>query len=223
MPPKLSGATSSDRPTPSSTRPEFGASVPAKLRTSALDVSTRSTAVANGADQVIITATATPPDVVDFTAPGGQLSAANVESDDAGVAKSTLTATAPGTITVTATAGGTSASITVTFTASTGPRLRFRTSPANTMAQNLLRPVPEVVLEDGSGAVMTSSSASVTVAITPGSCSATLDASSLMTVSAVQGVASFYGLKSSTVASGCTLTATSASLQPAVSTAFDLQ
>jgi len=60
-------------------------------------------------------------------------------------------------------------------------------------------------------------------ASTPGSCGAALDASSLMTVNAVQGVASFYGLKSSTVASGCTLTATSGSMPSAVSAAFDIQ
>ena len=123
---------------------------------------------------------------------------------------------------VTASAGGASASTSVTFTAASGPRLRFRVSPSNTMAQNLLRPIPEVVVEDGSG-VVTSSNDSVTVAITAGSCVAALDASSLMTVNAVQGVASFYGLKSSTVASGCTLTATSGSMPSAVSTAFDLQ
>lgn len=79
-----------------------------------------------------------------------------------------------------------------------------------------------VVVEDGAG-VVTSSSASVTVAITPGSCSAALDSSSLMTVSASQGVASFYGLKSSSPATGCTLTATSGSLSTAISTAFDIQ
>lgn len=182
----------------------------------------RASALANGTDQVTITATTGSPDTVSFSADGGQLSAASVKTDDAGVATTKLSATTAGSVQVTASAGSATASTTVTFTAASGPHLRFRVSPSNTMAQNLLRPVPEVVVEDGSGLV-TSSSASVTVAMTPGSCASALDASSLMTVNAVSGVASFYGLKSSTVASGCTLTATSGSMPSAVSGAFDIQ
>lgn len=184
----------------------------------------RASATANGTDAVVLTATGST-DFVDFTTDGGVLSATRVKGDSAGVATTQLTSTTTGEITVTASvAKGPSAATTVTFSAATaGPRLRFQTSPGNTVAQNLLRPVPVVVVEDATGAVTTSSSASVTVAITTGSCAAALDASSLMTVSAVQGVASFYGLKSSTVASGCTLTATSSGLQSAVSTAFDVQ
>ena len=185
-------------------------------------VADRSTAIANGTDQVTITATTGSPDTVDFTADGGVLSAAQVKTTDGGIATTKLSSSTTGTVTVTASAGNASATTSVTFTAASGPRLRFRVSPSNTVAQNLLRPVPEVVVEDGAG-IVTSSSASVTVGITPGSCAATLDASSLMTVNAVSGVASFYGLKSSTVASGCTLTATSGSLSSAVSTAFDIQ
>ena len=188
----------------------------------------RSTAVADGTDAVTIVATATAngspvQEFVDFTVTaGGQLSAARVKGNAAGVSTTRLTSTATGALTVTATvAGGQLATTSVTFTASGAPHLRFRTSPSNTAAQNLLRPVPEVVVEDALG-VVTSSTASVTVAITPGSCSATLDASSLMTVNADQGVASFYGLKSSTPATGCTLTATSGTLQAAVSTSFNI-
>ncbi len=182
----------------------------------------RLTAIANGTDQVTITATTGSPDTVDFTTNGGVLSATQTKTADDGVATTKLSATTPGSVTVTATAGNASASTTVIFTDANAPHLRFRVSPANTVAQNLLRPVPEVVVEDASG-IITSSSASVTVAITAGSCAAALDASSLMTVSAVMGVASFYGLKSSTVASGCTLTATSGSMPSAVSAAFNLQ
>lgn len=182
----------------------------------------RTSAIANGTDQVTVTATTGYPDTVEFTNDGGVLSATTVKTNDAGVAVTKFSSPLVGTMAVLASAGGAHTSIAVTFTAANAPRLRFRVSPANTMAQNLLRPVPEVVVEDGSG-VVTSSSASVTVSITPGSCAAALDASSLMTVSAISGVASFYGLKSSTVATGCTLTATSGSLPSAVSTAFDLQ
>jgi hypothetical protein len=188
----------------------------------------RSTGVA-GTDTVSLVATVTGAngspvqDFVDFTVTaGGQLSDARVKGNAAGVSTTKLTASSAGALTVTASvAGASSASTTVTFSASGAPHLRFQTSPSNTMTQNLLRPIPAVVVEDTLGTV-TSSTASVTVAITPGSCSATLDASSLTTVSATAGVASFYGLKSSTAATGCTLTATSSGLQAAVSTSFDL-
>ncbi len=185
----------------------------------------RSTATANGTDSVQLTATtsAASGTAVDFTvSAGGQLSAARANTDASGVAKTQLTSTTAGTVTVTATLGQVSDTATVTFAAASGPRLRFQTSPSNTIAQNLLRPIPSVVVEDNSG-IVTSSTAPITVAITAGSCAAALDASSLMTVNAVQGVANFNGLKSSTQATGCTLTATSGTLQAAVSTAFDIQ
>ncbi len=185
----------------------------------------RSTATANGADAVVITATtsAASGTTVDFAVTGGgQLSSARVNTDSSGVAKTQLTSTTAGAVTVTAAIGQLTDSTTVTYAAASGPRLRFQTSPSNTIAQNLLRPIPSVVVEDNSG-VVTSSTAPITVAITAGSCAAALDASSLMTVNAVQGVANFNGLKSSTQATGCTLTATGGALQAAVSTAFDIQ
>ena len=189
----------------------------------------RSSAVANGTDAVTLTATSTAadgtafPDVVEFTvSAGGQLSATSVKSDAAGVATTKLTATTPGTLTVTATAGPTSGQATVVFASSTGPRLRFQTSPSNTAQQNLLRPIPAVVVEDASG-VVTASSAAVTVVVTPGSCSASIDPSSLSTVNALRGVASFNGLKLDKAATGCTLTATSGTMPSAVSSAFDIQ
>ncbi len=196
------------------------------------------TAVANGTDGVIVSATRTSADgtpvsgVVDFTVTsGGQLSLARVMADSAGVAKTTVTATVAGPVTVSAivlTPGdGKSVhlldgSVTVYFTVSPGPRLRFQTSPGNSGSQNLLRPIPMVVVEDGNGTANTTSTASVTVGVTTGSCSAQLDSTSLMTVNAVQGVASFNGLKITTPVTGCTLTARSGSLQPSVSTAFDI-
>ena len=185
----------------------------------------RSAATANGTDSVLITATtsAASGTAIDFTVSGGgQVSIARVNADGSGLAKTQLTSSTAGAVTVTASIGQVSASTTVTFAAASGPRLRFQTSPSNTIAQNLLRPIPSVVVEDNSG-IVTSSTASITVAITAGSCAAALDASSLMTVNAVQGVANFNGLKSSTQATGCTLTATSGTLQSAVSTAFDIR
>lgn len=198
-------------------------------------VAERSTAVADGSDAVTITATGIAADgspfqgSVDFTATaGGQLSDAHVTSDRFGVSKTKLTAKVAGPITVTATVPAAanqpkvSGSTIVTFAAGGGPRLRFQASPMDTVAQNLLRPMPVVVIEDSAG-VVKSSSALVTVAVTSGSCSASLDPTSLAAVSAEQGVATFYGLKISLPATGCTLTATSGSLQPALSNSFSIR
>lgn len=178
------------------------------------------TASANGTDAVSITVTPPSKSEVDFSVTsGGVLSATKATPGADGSAKVTLTSSMPAEVTVTATQGMLHASIIVTFTAST--RLRFMTSPGTSGSQNLLRPIPVVVVEDN-GAIVTSSSASIAVAVTPGSCSAQLDATSLATATAQQGSASFPGLKITTPASGCTLTATSGALTPAVSGSFDI-
>ena len=183
----------------------------------------RASGVADGVDAVTVTATTSPAASVDFTvSTGGVLTQTQVKSDASGKATTKVSSSMAGTITITATVEKVSGTTSVTFTASSAPRLRFQASPANTLAMNLLRPVPVVIVEDAAG-IVTSSSAAVSVAITPGSCGAALDASSLLTVNASMGSASFYGLKSSTVASGCTLTATSGSLGSAVSGVFDIR
>ena len=197
----------------------------------------RATAIANGTDSVTISAIRTTPEgvgivgVVDFTvSSGGKISATHVMSDATGTAKTVLTSTAAGEITVTATVPGTTreipilltASVGIRFDAPAGPKLRFQTSPSNTQAQNLLRPIPVVVVEDASGNVMTSSTASITVAVDPLSCSASLDSTSMMTVTASQGTSSFYGLKITTPVTGCRLKATSGDMQAGISTPFDI-
>ena len=183
----------------------------------------RASGVADGLDAITITATTSPSTFVDFTvSTGALLTETHVKSDGSGKATTKVSSSTAGLIAVTATVEQVSGSASVTFTASSTPHLRFQTSPANTLAMNLLRPVPVVIVEDAAG-IVTSSSAPVTVAITAGSCAAALDASSLLTVNAVMGSASFYGLKSSTLASGCTLTATSGSLGSAVSGMFDIR
>lgn len=192
----------------------------------------RTAANANGSDVVTVSATRTSADgkpvsdFVDFTVSGGgQLSATHVQADAMGVAKTTLSATTAGSVTVTAVVPGKTeltGSATITFNVVSGPRLSWQTSPSNTMSQNLLRPIPVVVVRDDNGVIM-SSSASLTVAVTPGTCGgATLDSTSLMTVTAQNGTASFYGLKITTPATGCTLTATSSGLPAAVSSPFDI-
>jgi hypothetical protein len=179
----------------------------------------RINATADGTDAVNVTASAPSGTKVSFTTTGGTLAQASVVADAKGAAVTQLSSSTPGTFTVSASAGTTTATVNVTF--ASARRLRFQTSPGNTVAQNLLRPVPEVWVEEGGG-VVASSAASITVAVTPGSCNATLDATSLATVNAAQGKASFYGLKISAPATGCRLTATSGTLAPAVSTSFDV-
>ncbi|MFT3713840.1 MAG: hypothetical protein QM817_39780 [Archangium sp.] len=169
-------------------------------------------------DTVVISAATPKSDVVTFTSSSGMLRPSSVTPTN-GLATANLTVTMPGEVTVTATQGTTSDSTTVTFTA--GPTLRFQTSPGNSASQNLLRPIPVVVIEED-GNVVTSSTASVTVAVTPGSCNAQLDATSLATVNAQMGAASFNGLKITTPVNGCSLTATSGSLPAAVSSTFNI-
>lgn len=192
----------------------------------------RTTANASGSDAVTVSATRTTADgkpvsdFVDFSvAGGGQLSATHVQADAMGVAKTTVTSSSAASVTVTATVPGKTeltGSTTITFAAVSGPRLAWQTSPSNTMSQNLLRPIPTVVVRDDNGVVM-SSSASITVSVTQGTCGgAQLDSTSLMTVNASNGTASFYGLKITTPATGCTLTATSSGLPSAVSSSFDI-
>jgi hypothetical protein len=194
--------------------------------------SDRSTANANGSDAVTVSAKWTNADgkpvsdFVDFTvAGGGQLSATHVQTDAMGVAKTTVTSSTAGSVTVTATVPGKSeltGTASITFNTVSGPRLAWQVSPSNTQSQNLLRPIPQVIVRDDNGVVM-SSSASITVAVTPGTCGgASLDSTSLMTVNAQNGTASFYGLKITTPATGCTLTATSTGLASAVSSSFDI-
>ncbi len=191
--------------------------------------SDRATAQANGADAVTLTATvkwngAAPKAgvTVHFSAASpGVLSAASSVTDANGEATTRLTSLSAESILVHAVLAdpSTDVSTSIAFTVATVNRLRFSTSPGSTGVDNLVRPVPVVVIEDAAGNP-TTSTATVTVRITTGSCAAALDASSLVSVAASNGSASFYGLKSSTAATGCTLTATSGSFTPATSTAF---
>ncbi|MBL8913451.1 MAG: Ig-like domain-containing protein [Archangium sp.] len=181
-------------------------------------------AIANGTD--VVTFTVSPPTngEVAFSLTGTATLSATKVTPANGSATVTLTSTTPGMVTVTATQGNLTASTSVTFTAPT-PGLRWTTSPANGQTQNLLRglgnALPTVVVEEN-GQTLTSSTASITVSVTPGSCNAQIDSSSLTTVSAQQGTATFNGLRISTAATGCTLTASSSGLTAGVSTSFNI-
>lgn len=138
--------------------------------------------------------------------------------DTNGTGVTQLTSATAGDVVVTAKTGAVQATTTVKFLSNL--TLRFTSYPTTTATQNLLRPTPTVILEDN-GTAVTSSSAQVSIAVTPGSCTASLDATSLTTATLNQGTASFPGLKITTPATGCTLTATTSGLS-AVSPPFDV-
>lgn len=197
----------------------------------------RNTARADSTDAITITATVKDPSgqptfgaLVNFdvTAPG-ILSGVAVSTDVMGNAVTRLTSPEAKTLTVTVNTVGAAKPVSVPFTFTptgnttvTPTALRFSASPSTTSVSNLLRPIPTVAIE-GEGGAKTTSTAQVTVRITPGSCTATLGGTSLTTVAATDGTASFNGLVAGSAGTGCTLTADSPDLAPAVSQPFDIQ
>jgi hypothetical protein len=99
-------------------------------------------------------------------------------------------------------------------------RLSYSVQPANTTAGATLTPAPQVAVLDGSGNVVTSSTASITVALTSGTGTAGARLGGTTTVSAVNGVATFATLHVDSAGSGYTLTASAAGLSSATSAAF---
>ncbi len=195
----------------------------------------RNMAQANGSEAITITATvmngtvAVQGATVTFSVPEpGVLSETSVVTDAQGQAVTKLTSTSAGALVVTVATADAPNDVKPSFTftqGSTGAatRLVFSTSPSTTPLGNLLRPIPTVVLVGSNGMTVTTATNQVTLRLTPGSCAATFDATSLFTVSARMGEASFGGLKPASAGTGCTLTAESTGFAPVVSTAFDIQ
>ena len=168
------------------------------------------------------------------TAPA-ELSTTAAETNAQGVAETRVTMNEAGTAVVTATVDGASYTASIAFQGvGPGPvtptKLRFDNQPANVTGQNLLRDTNNaalrVVLVDDAGHVATSSTATVSVALTPGACTATIDPAQVpyyTTATPSNGVAEFGYLRFSAKGTGCTLTATSAGLTSAVSGTFDVQ
>lgn len=173
---------------------------------------------------------------VTFSAPApAVLSTSSAETNAQGVAETTVTMNTAGTVVVTATVDGADYTTSIAFKgASIGPvtptKLRFDNAPANVTGQNLLRDSGNaplrVVLTDDAGNVATGSTATVSVALTNGACTATIDPSQVpyyTTATPSNGVAEFGYLRFTATGTGCTLTATSAGLTSAVSGSFDVQ
>jgi len=155
--------------------------------------------------------------------PGGVLSGTATVSAVSGVATFPgLNINLPGTgYTLTAAAssltGATSSAFNIT--GSTATQLAFTTEPVNTAGGATMANIV-VKVEDSGGAVVTSSTAAITMAIDNNPGPGTL--SDTVTVNAVAGVATFSTLSINKKANAYTLTATSGALTAAVSTSFNI-
>jgi hypothetical protein len=99
-------------------------------------------------------------------------------------------------------------------------KLVFGQQPTNTAAGASITPAVTVQVQDASGNVVTSSTASITVAIGTNPGSSTLSGSA--TVNAVNGVATFSNLSLNKTGTGYTLTAASTGLTGATSGTFNI-
>jgi len=126
--------------------------------------------------------------------------------------------------TLTATAGGLSGAASSPFAVSVGPatRLGFVAQPAAAYATWLIVPAVQVAVLDAGGNRVTSSTATVTLAITLGTGAAGAVLGGTLGVAAASGLASFTDLTVNSPGSGYTLTATSGVLGAARSQLFDI-
>jgi signal peptidase I len=127
-----------------------------------------------------------------------------------------------GTYTLTATASGLTSAVSTSFTISTGPasRLAFTTSPSGSTVGVAFATQPVVTVQDAGGNTVTSSTASVTLSITPPAGGAILTCAANPT-SAVAGVATFAGCTIGSPGT-YTLTGVSGGLTNAVSAGFTI-
>jgi uncharacterized repeat protein (TIGR03806 family) len=112
----------------------------------------------------------------------------------------------------------------VTWTGSTGPTptaLAVVQQPSTVNAGATITPAVQVAVRDAAGNTVTSSSATVTLALGANPGGATL--SGTLAVAAVNGVATFSNLSLNNAGAGYTLVATSSGLTSATSAAFNVQ
>ena len=155
---------------------------------------------------------------------GGTLSGTTAANAVNGVARfSTLSFDKAGTgYTLTASAASltsaTSASFDITTAGAT--QLAFTVQPSNATAGVALAPAIQVEIRDANANRITTATDAVTLAIGTNAGGGTL--SGTVTVSAVNGIASFANVSVDKVATGYTLTAAAGSLTMATSSAFDI-
>jgi hypothetical protein len=159
--------------------------------------------------------------LVTWTVNGGTLSSSSTTTDANGLASTTMTlGVVAGGVSATATAPG-GAQVTFTGTAHPGgaAELTYTTGPATTVAGATM-PSVVVAVRDAFNNLVTTSAASVTVAI--GNNPATGTLSGTTTRNAVNGIATFTDLSIDRSGTGYTLIASAISLQPATSDAFNI-
>jgi len=124
--------------------------------------------------------------------------------------------------TLTATSGTLTAGVSTAITVSTGTatKLAFSQQPTNTAASQPITPAVTVQVEDAGGNLVTTSTASITIAIGTNPSSGTL--SGTLTVAASGGVATFSNLSINKSGTGYTLKATSGTLTSATSSTFNI-
>ena len=123
--------------------------------------------------------------------------------------------------TLTAASSGLTSATSTAFTISGVPtHLAFGTQPSNTAANAPISPVVTVMVEDASNAVVTTSTASITLAIGTNPGSGALSGTTM--VNAVNGIATFSSLSINNQGNGYTLTAASSGLTGATSSAFNI-
>jgi hypothetical protein len=99
-------------------------------------------------------------------------------------------------------------------------KLPFTVQPGNMVSGTIITPAVTVTIQDASGNIVTTSTASVTLAIGTNPSSGTL--SGTLTKNAINGVATFNNLSIDKVGTGYTLTAASSGLTGATSNTFNI-
>jgi len=132
-----------------------------------------------------------------------------------------------GTYTLMATSGGLTPVYSNSFdiTPGTGVKLFFNTQPLTAAVGSPLTIIPPaiaVLVQDDYGNTATSSSAEITLTITPNTGANGAVLSGVTKIKAVTGAADFEGLSIDKVGTGYTLTATSSGLKSGVSDPFDI-
>jgi trimeric autotransporter adhesin len=128
------------------------------------------------------------------------------------------------TITALAAASGylNSAAVSAAYVITVNPptQLAFLVQPSNTGTGAPITPAAQVAIEDVNGNTVTSSTSAVTMALSSNPGDSTLMGTT--TVNGVNGIATFSNLSIAAIANGYTLIATSGTLTPATSAAFNI-
>jgi hypothetical protein len=153
---------------------------------------------------------------------GGNTVATSAATDANGVTTATLSSTVAETKTITAMVGTVTLTQmpTVDFVAGAATKLELGVQPTSTAAGAAISPALTVKIEDASGNVVTSSSATVSVALGANPGNGTLAGTTTQAASA--GVATFSNLSIDRTGTGYTLLASSTGLTSAMSSSFSI-